>query len=194
MKPLQDKIRQVVALDESELAQFVGRFQKKELAKDDYYCQEGQVMKSVAFVGQGILRYFYIKDGEEKTGQFFFEQGWVADYYSFLTQSPSNMFIQAIEDAVLYTLSYEDMQSLYVEVPKTEKFGRVMAEQLFIGTQRRNRSLLSDSPAERYMELVRDRPKVIENIPLYMIASYLGIQPESLSRIRKRISQGDLRT
>lgn len=189
MQLLRDQILEIVPLDENELTFFMSKFRLKEFAKNDYYCREGQVMKSVAFISKGIFRYFYIKNGEEKTGQFFFENGWVADYFSFLTKSPSQMFVQALEDSQLYTLSYEDMKLLYKEVPKIERFGRIMAEQIFISAQHRNKSLLNNSPEERYTELIRNRPKVTENIPLYMIASYLGIKPESLSRIRKRIHE-----
>ncbi|HLL93669.1 MAG TPA: hypothetical protein VK404_01735, partial [Spirosoma sp.] len=81
-----------------------------------------------------------------------------------------------------------DLQTLYNEQPVFERFGRLVAENVVIGSQRRTASLLFDSPEERYLKLITERPKVVERIPLHHIASYLGIQPESLSRIRKRLA------
>ncbi len=85
-------------------------------------------------------------------------------------------------------MQHRDLQKLYTDLPKFERFGRVLAENVVIGSQRRTASLLFDSPEERYLKLIAERPKVVERIPLHHIASYLGIKPESLSRIRKRLA------
>ena len=126
-------------------------------------------------------------DGEEITGQFFFENGWYTDYESFLLQKPSKQNIDALEPTELILLSKSDLFNLYITIPKFEKFGRIMAENAFMGLRNRTELLTQQSAEERYLKLVKERPKVIERVPQHYIASYLGIKPPSLSRIRKRI-------
>ncbi|HPH46369.1 MAG TPA: Crp/Fnr family transcriptional regulator, partial [Chryseolinea sp.] len=115
----------------------------------------------------------------------------ITDYRSFLTQQPSTEYIIALEDAEVIELHYNDMQTLYEKVPSWQKYGRLIAEFLYIKVTERAQSLLFDSPEELYTRLMKERPKVIENMPQRYIASYLGIQPESLSRIRKRMMTQD---
>lgn len=184
---LEQHLQRYVILSSEELHHFTEKLQRRTYAKGEHFLTEGEPSRYVAFIREGILRYYFIKDGEERTGQFFFEGTWVADYFSFLTKRPSEMYIDVIEDADLLLLSYENMQTLYAEIPKIERFGRLIAEQIFIGSHLRTTSFLRESPQERYLRLINERPKVIERIPQYLIASYLGIKPESLSRIRKRI-------
>jgi CRP-like cAMP-binding protein len=130
------------------------------------------------------VRYYYVlANGEERTRQFFFENGWISDYQSFLMRTPSDTYIQALEAVDALLIRREAIERIYDEVPRADRFGRLMAEQAVMGMRRRSQALLSQSPEERYLELLRTRPKVVERVPLYHIASYLGIQPESLSRI-----------
>lgn len=117
----------------------------------------------------------------------FFNGTWVSDYYAFLTGRATNMNIEALEDTELLLLSYDDMQYLYNKIRAVERFCRLIAESIYITTQKRNTSLLVDTPEERYRDLVEMRPEVVERVPQYLITQYSGIQPESLSRIRKRM-------
>ena len=105
-----------------------------------------------------------------------------------MSRKPALQFIDALEDTQLWLLHHDHLHRLYQEIPRFESFGRAMAENVVIGSQRRTASFLFDSPEERYLSLLRERPKVLERIPLHHIASYLGIKPESLSRIRKRLA------
>jgi CRP-like cAMP-binding protein len=157
------------------------------LKRKEFLLHEGQVCKHSYFINSGCLRYFYNIEGQEVTGQFFFENGWYADYTSYLSGKPLDKNIQALEKTELLLLSKTDLDKLFIEIPKFEKFGRLIAENAFLGLQQYTQSLTKETPEERYINLIKNRPKVIERIPQHYIASYLGIKAPSLSRIRKRI-------
>lgn len=132
---------------------------------------------------------YYAVDDREHVAGFFIEDTTFSDYQSFLTRQPSRMYIQALEDTEVIDISYDAAQYLYRHVPEAEKLGRLLAEYLFILLSNRNSSLLLDTPEERYKKLVAQRPYLFQRVPKYMIASYLGITPEVLSRIRARLSK-----
>lgn len=176
-----------VKLSENELTEFYEKLQVKSLARKEFLLTEGNLCKSLYFVNQGCLRYFYVVDGEEKTGQFFFENSWYTDLESFLSEQPSMQNIQAIENTELLVLPKAALYELYEQNPKIERFGRLVIENAFLGLRKKNQMLTNQSPEERYLHLLKTRPKVAERVPQIYIASYLGIKPESLSRIRKRI-------
>jgi len=180
-------LNKYILLSEQEKSAFCGMLAKKSLKRREFLYQSGDICKSVAFINIGCLRYFYITEGEEQTGQFFFEKSWYTDYESFLSEKPTNQFIQALEPTELFILSRKNLYQLYENCPKFEKFGRLMAENAYLGSRNNNVSYLTLSPEERYLKLIKERPKLLERISLKYIASYLGIQPESLSRIRKRL-------
>lgn len=184
---IKNSLQKYISLDESALEFFCSKLIVKPLKRKAYFFQEGQVCKSVAFINKGCLRYYYLTDGEEQTGQFFFEHAWYTDYESFLSEKPTQQFIQALEPTELYVLPKSSLYELYDINPKFEKFGRLMAENAYLGSRKNNVNYLTLSPEDRYLQLIEERPKVIERIALKYVASYLGIQPESLSRIRKRL-------
>jgi len=180
-------VAKFVQFNENEANAFRAILKEKKLKRKEHLLKEGQVCNYAAFIKQGCLRYYYIVNGEVSTGQFFFENGWYADYESFLSDEPSNQNIEAIEDCTLYLLYRRDLETLYQTYPVFEKFGRLMAERAVIGLKKKNEFLTLQSFEERYLQLIKDRPKVVERVSLKYIASYLGMKPESLSRIRKRL-------
>ena len=177
----------LIKLDKGEFDYFTSKLQMKSLKRKELILRQGQVCSHSYFINSGCLRYFYNVGGEEITGQFFFENGWYADFGSYLSGKPSDQNIQALEKTELLMLSKTDLNKLYVEIPKFEKFGRLVAENAFLGIRQYTEMLTKQTPEERYLNLIKDRPKVIERIPQHYIASYLGIKAPSLSRIRKRI-------
>lgn len=178
----------VVDFTEEELFLFMQRLKPLSLKKYAFYLKEGQVCRSMVIVYKGGLRYFSRSEKGELTIGFAFEGEWIGDYESFLLQAPSADFIEALEDCELFTLSYADMQALYQLSQRFEKFGRIIAENLFIQATKSNRNLMTQSAEDRYLELLSTQPHIFERLPQHLIASYLGIQPQSLSRIRARLS------
>jgi CRP-like cAMP-binding protein len=185
---LKEYIRKFVAYTDEELSVFLNSQKKRLIPKGGYLMEAGGVCDYVAFINKGYFRSFCVIDNDEVTYNFSFEGNFFTDYPSFLTRQPSTETHHALVDCEVLTISYADMQRGYLERPSMEKFGRLMAEFIIMGIAERNRSMLFMSPEERYLNLMKTRPKVIANIPQHYIASYLGIQPESLSRIRKRLA------
>jgi CRP/FNR family transcriptional regulator, anaerobic regulatory protein len=182
------RLSQFISLDKSEQDIFKCKLIVKRYKKKELILQEGQVSKYVYFINSGCLRYYYNLEGEEKTAQFFFENGWYTDYASFLTGKPTQQNIETLEKTELLMISADALQQLFIDIPKFEKFGRIMAENAFLGVRNRNEMLMNQTAEERYLTLMKERPKVFERVPQHYIASYLGIKPPSLSRIRKRLA------
>lgn len=181
------RLTHFIQLDQNEEAHFVSKLIVRQYPKKELILQEGEICKYTYFINRGCLRYFYNVDGHENTAQFFFENGWYTDFDSFLTGRPTKQNIETLEPTELLLLSATDVKQLYAEIPKFERFGRIMAENAFLGVRKRNEMLENQTAEDRYLSLMQERPKVFERIPQHYIASYLGIKPQSLSRIRKRI-------
>ena len=155
-----------------------------------YLLQEGDTCSNLAFVEKGELRMFYVTaEGKEINIEFFFENDFVTSYQSFIQQRPSKYYLQAITPCELITISHESLQEAYAHSFYWQKFGRIIAERVFTLAEQRTESFLFQNAEERYLHLLKNRPVVFEKIPLYHIASYLGIERESLSRLRKKLSQ-----
>lgn len=182
------RLSQFISLSKDEQDIFVSKLITKRYKKKELILREGQVCSYAYFINKGCLRYFYNVEGQENTAQFFFENGWYTDYDSFLTGKPTKQNIEALEETEILLLSVKDLEQLYINLPKFERFGRLMAENAFLGIRQRSEMLENYTPEERYLLLMEQRPKVFERIPQHYIASYLGLKPPSLSRIRKRIS------
>src|SRR5205809_6953661 len=165
-------------------------FIPKKLRKKQYLLQEGDVCKYVAFVEKGLLRSYIVNDkGNEHIIQFAFEGWWIADQFSFLTGEPSEYNIEAMEDCELLLLTWQAEEQMLEKIPKLERFFRLLLQNNLIATQQRLASSLSQTAEERYNELIKACPETLPHrIPQHMLASFLGITPETLSRIRKQIS------
>lgn len=179
-----------VNFNEEEGEAFLRMLHYKKFKRKEHILTEGSVCNFVMFIVSGCIRkYFYSNEGEERTGQFFFENGWFSDYQSFTTETPSMLNVQALEDCEIYMFYKPDLLKLYDEYPVFERFGRLKAEQVVMAMMKKNENLVSLSYEERYLNLIKERPKVIERVQLKYIASYLNMKPESLSRIRSRLSK-----
>lgn len=151
----------------------------------------GDVAELLFFVESGLLRYYYIdaESGDERTGQFFDEGAVVTDAASFLTGAPATQTVEAVEASVVLTIPRAALLRGYDEDHAIERFGRKMVEGGFLGSQRRAANLLNMSPDERYSHFVENRPAIARRVPQYLLASFLGVTPESLSRIRGRMAR-----
>ncbi len=184
---IKNQISKLIDLEPKELEHFTSKLQLKQFDKKELVLKEGNICKHSYFINKGCLRYFYNVDGQDNTGQFFFENGWYTDYESYLSGQPSKQNIETLERSEIILLSRSDLQQLFIDIPKFEKFGRIMAENAFLGLRYRNEMLTNQTAEERYLNLMKSRPKVFDRIPQHYIASYLGIKAPSLSRIRRRI-------
>jgi CRP-like cAMP-binding protein len=178
----------LVEFNEEELFHFLKLLKPRTLNKNDFILEAGDICKSMVIINRGGLRYFTINDKGEQSYWFAFEGEWLGDYESFLTRQPSSHFIQAIEATEVFALSYDDMQQLYASGVKFERFGRLIAENLFIKVERSRNELTSLPAEQRYLNLMKDHPNILKRVPVQHIATYLGIQPQSLSRIRRNIA------
>jgi len=184
---IQDFMRRF-GVDAEALELFCSKLLPKHLSKKEYLVRQGETCRHIAFINEGLMRLYYDIEGEEYVRQFHFERSFCSEYQSFLTEKPAQMSLQALEDCELLIMSHTDLHALFRLSKEFERIGRVLAEQSFIFVSQRFASMLLESPEERYQILVRERPKVVQRVPQYMIASYLGITPEALSRIRKRLA------
>lgn len=151
----------------------------------------GEVAETLFFIQTGLLRYYYIdaETGDDRTGQFFDEHAVVTDAASFLTGAPATQTVEAVEASTIFTIPRTALLRAYDEDHAIERFGRKMVEGGFLGSQRRAANLLNMSPDERYRHFVENRPGIARRVPQYLLASFLGITPESLSRIRGRMAR-----
>ncbi|MBX2961425.1 MAG: Crp/Fnr family transcriptional regulator [Cyclobacteriaceae bacterium] len=158
------------------------------LKRGEHLLSEGQVCNHVSFINHGYFRTYSIVREEDRTQYFAFEHDYITDYCSFVTRKPSRDNIIAMEDAEVLQLDHASMHAAFEQYPVWQKFGRLIAEHVFVFTAFRGQDLLFKTPEELYLQLMHTSPHVLERVPLKYIASYLGITPEALSRIRKRVS------
>ena len=162
-------------------------FKSKTLKRREILHDCNVVCDNYYFIESGAIRYYQMKDGEEVTGGFFFEGSGYTDLNSFLTNSCSNQTAQAIEYSTLLFISKLDLEKLYQEVPKFERIARILAEEAFLDLRNKIDSFILQDAKERYLSILTNRPELIRRIPQHYVASYLGIKPQSLSRIRKNL-------
>ena len=176
-----------VSFTDEELNLIDTYFEVKELKKKDFLLQDGKVCNLIGFIAEGSIRHFYIKNGVEKTCDISFENSWVTDFKSFTHNTSCIMNLQAMEDTTVFVIKKENLYKLYSECNKFETFGRLMAEQVAQRATEIAMSLSSDKPEERFQNLIKNQPDLFQRIPQKYIADFLGVSPESLSRIRSRI-------
>ncbi len=187
---LKHALKQFANLDEDDFALSEKYWQHKEFKKGDFYNQQKTVCKYLSFIINGVFR-SYIIDGtttEEKNIFLYSQHQFVVSFKSFIKQIPCDYHTQAMTDASVIYISIENLLSLYKQSHKWETFGRLLAQEAFNIAINRTESFLFQTPEERYLDLIKHHPNIFNNIPLYHLSSYLGIQGPSLSRIRKRIS------
>lgn len=181
-----DRIKQLISITNDEALLLSQLFIEKQLKKGEHFLNEGQVCRSLAMISAGLVRYYINEDGKEGTYYFSKEGEFVCDYESFLRQVPSSKNIQALEDTSLYIISYNGLQQVYRDLEEGERLGRIGIEQVFVSVLQQLTSFYKDAPELRYQRFLETFSGISQRIPQYYIASYVGIKPQSLSRIRKR--------
>ncbi len=167
---------------------FSSRFREETYRKKTVLLNIGETENYLSFIKKGTTRLYIPKEDNDVTFGFVFENGFVTAYDSFLTQEPSLYQIETLSETTLLRISYQDLQKVYGKTANGNIIGRKMAEMLFMKKTQRELSLLNQTAEERYLDLFSDNPKLLQEIPLKYIASYIGVTPQALSRIRRRIS------
>ncbi|MRI00038.1 cyclic nucleotide-binding domain-containing protein [Kriegella sp. EG-1] len=161
-------------------------FTLKGYKKKEHFLKAGQYCKNVAFIEKGCFLYYEIIDGEEKVCDFAFENDWITQYNSLLNNVPSTVNIYAIEDSKILVMDLPKLEKLTVSIAKIGILRAKLAEQYFTESTKRASQLANLKAEERYEILLKEKPEALQRIPQYHIASYLGIKPQSLSRIRSK--------
>lgn len=187
-----DKIRQYFecfsTLSDKDWAVFSSKLVRKEFSKKTVILKVGQRENYLSFIEKGIVRFYIPNEFDGLTFGFAFADNFVSAYDFFLTREPSNYQLETITESVLWSLTYEDLQQIYAETAIGNEIGRLAGEALFLKKAKRELSLLTNSAEQRYLNLFTEQPHLLQLIPLRYIASYIGVTPQALSRIRKRIS------
>ncbi|MFK7951487.1 MAG: Crp/Fnr family transcriptional regulator [Ekhidna sp.] len=178
---------QLTSLTDEEKVDIENSFPIKKIPKETYLLKEGQISKDAFFVIKGCIREFKLSDGEEKTTGFFTEEQSVINFDSIINRVPSKINFICETDTIVAVLNSENEKALYKKHPRFETFCRSGVEQMMGTKQGQLEELIILSPEQRYLKLQKDRPDLINRVAQYHIASYLGIKPETLSRIRKRL-------
>ena len=162
-------------------------FSYRRFRKRQYIVQEGDIVRFESYIVLGLTRTYEVDaDGREHVLQFGFEDWWVGDLYSFLTETPSRYAIDCLEDTDILQISRSNLEELYVRAPVLERCFRILVQNAFIATTRRVAASLTKPAAEQYADFLTQYHQLAGRIPDRQIASYLGITPQSLSRIRSR--------
>lgn len=178
---------QILSFTAAEKALIESAFSFRQVPKKFKLAEEGKIARELFYIVKGLARLYYTKNGEEITGYIFKENLFASSYESFLRQVPSIQTLETIEDCDLLVINYSDLQKLYAELPKMQLLAGKVAEQRFINGQQVLASFILDSPEERYRKFEAEHGDLLLRVPHHIIASYLGISPVSMSRIRKRM-------
>ena len=179
-------ISKYVNLSDVELEEISNKFKSKVIKKNNYLLKEGNTCKDLVFVQKGCLLLYYLKDDIEVSVWFAFQQSSAIEIYSFISGNPSNYFLQAVEDTEVLYLPKTELNKLYLYQPKMQEMMRNFWEAVLLDLINRFTALQNDSAEKRYMDLL-NKPDYLETLPQKYLASFIGVTPTSLSRIRKQI-------
>jgi len=183
-----DYIRRYVELTEEEEVFLLSKVKTRKFLKGQFVVQNGEVCKYENFVLSGCLKAFYIdNEGQEHILMFAVENWWIADLGSFISQTPADLNVQCVENCELVQINYNDLQQLYVVIPKLERFFRIIIQKAFVAAQKRIVNNFTLPATDRYLQFREQYPLIEQRVPQYMIASYLGITKEFLSKIRSQL-------
>lgn len=186
---IRDFINSIVPITDIDWDSFYRRLIYKEYKKNELFVQVGEIENYMYFLVDGVTRIYHYKNGTEYTLRFNFPITAFNSYASFICRTPSSINIEALTEVKVLRMSYPDMQSLYEEAAIADRVGRRIIELLYIQRERKEIQMHSRTAEDYYYELVKDKKDFIQQIPQKHLASYLGITPESLSRIRSKITK-----
>ncbi|WP_443939226.1 Crp/Fnr family transcriptional regulator [Pedobacter sp. MW01-1-1] len=171
----------------NEDVEFLSKMVKRKFPKNSNILKQGNIEGYLSFIEKGSIRFHILTEEKDNTFAFGLEGSFVSAYDSFLNQSPCEYSVTSITETILWSIKYADLQDLYNTTAMGDRIGRMASEGLFKTNMKKIISLLNESAEDRYLKLMREEPQLLQTIPLKYIASYIGVTPEALSRIRKRI-------
>lgn len=187
-KPLLDYINKYINLTVEEETILISKVVLRNYLKDQYISQQGDICKSANFIISGCTKTFHVDmAGQEHIVMFSVEDWWTSDLGSFISQTPADFNVQCIENTQLIQFTYDNLEALYTALPKLERLFRKIIERAFIASQKRIIRNFSLTAKERYLIFKEAYPEIEQRVPQYMIASYLGITKEFLSKIKSQI-------
>ncbi len=185
---LYKKVSETISISTEEFELCKTLFQPKKIRKKRFLLEEGEISKHTIFVEKGLLRSYTVDEkGNEHTLQFASDGWWMGDLYSFFTNEPSMYNIEALEDSELLMITLPSWEELLQKVPAFERYFRIIIQNNLVATQRRLMGNMSETAEEKYLNLLHTYPDIVLRVPQHMIASYLGITRETLSRIRNHL-------
>jgi len=182
-------MRQITGFSDAELELVMKYFEHKNIKKKTILLKAGDTAQELYFIVSGCMRLFYEKDGADISAYFFTDMMFAGAYDSFASRQPSRHSIETSEDCQILTISYKGWQQLFIELPKMSGFVLKIIEDRFISLHKLYTSLILDTPEERFINLQNERPDILQRIPQHQIATFLGVTPVSLSRIRNRLTK-----
>ncbi len=186
-------IKAHVPLTENEVELIQEAFKERKLKKKEHLLQKGDNSNHMRFVSEGCLKVYSIdEDGQEHVLQFGISGWWINDLYAFLTQTPATFFIQSITESTVLQIHRDRLNQLYDEVPMIDRFFRIKTQNGYVALQERTIRSMSETAEQRYSQFISRYRDIEQQIPQYLIASYLGVTPEHLSAIRKKMSTNNL--
>ncbi len=187
LENLRNKILSYTKVDKEFIDRELKFYRKIELKKGDYLISEGEFVEYFYYVAKGCIYYYKVDEGEAQVLEFYTDDVFFTDVLAYVTGKPSNYYLRASEPTVLYAIKKSDVESSFDKSHQLERFGRLSMQEAFIKIFTRVERLNSKSNEERYLRLLEKRPELLQRVPQYLIASYLGLTPVGLSKIRKRM-------
>ena len=176
-------------LTDGDLTQYASKFTLQELNKKDFFLESGKVQKAIGFIANGLVRSSFVdNEGNEITVGFYTEGDYATHYPAFITQQPSKYSIQCLEPTTMVCISYEDLQWIYTHIPAFEKYGRLVAEEILKRQQARIESFIFQSAEERYLDFIKCHAALFNRVSVSHLCSFLGIERQSLTRIRQKLA------
>lgn len=188
-KNILDNISRYVILNEDEQKRLVSIIRTTRVKKRQFIDQPGFTSGYRNYVSKGAFRsYFIDSEGKDHTVQIAMEDWFVSDFYSYITQTPATLYVEALEDSIIFQMKYDDIEGLCKEIHNLSEYFRITTERAFAFSRKRALASLSMTAEERYLDLLDRYPNMIQRVPQKVIASYLGMTPEFMSKIRARLS------